>query len=571
MRGAEARSASAVQHASAGVQQHEEKKKQHEFASLASDVCRGQHQRMRASKEHPLANRVLEVGKTACVSLEQWYDGGVAHDESGELIGLRILPPRYGGLTKHRVLLEVTKSHTMIYPVRVDIGEIGADDLKPFTLFHFTHKTSFDKLCAVFQGDEDELQDKVMAILREDYQERTSAPHPLNLKGDAQLSPIEPGKFTKKKDIIHHLFGKEMTGFTRHGHKYKEMADFCFAVRVPASCCVNLQGQISGEACIKLCRDTMEALSRRTQARRQMARERAAKEEAQQRLHEEGKVAKTATARFCNWLCCVGGPAKDHPEFWDDQDDAEADAEAKRNKAARVKEAREVDYWKSSVTHAYMKKHFAEQTAKKETEKEAKKHQTLKKIHAQKAKIKQIEKDNSKTVTVYAGKGGDEEDALTIENSKLAELEAALVGLQEKHESGKTLAIAADKFMRFGHKADEIGEDVAEYGHVAREQMKTRRNADDIFRKPTGRQRGQTGKGKLVAAKDADTDIRSSSTVEGAETPKAKKGVRLNAVVEVQNLEDGEGEKEQEEESEEEDDEEKAKKRSEASPSVGVA
>mmetsp|Transcript_19372 Transcript_19372/g.41221 ORF Transcript_19372/g.41221 Transcript_19372/m.41221 type:complete len:558 (-) Transcript_19372:47-1720(-) len=368
---------------------------------------------MRAPKNHPQLLHLVQQDKPA-VSLEAWFDGGLMKARASEdeevdedeveifVRGQKLLPPGYRGCTKDCVLAEADRNGIRVWPIRFDVGEISADTKPPWTLYHYTHRHSFEEFMKLFQ-DTDAMQDPqyvtrmMLSQLTADYQDRQPKATPQNPKQEPELMLIEPSRFEGKEEILHGLFGsKQINGFSSHGNRVDSFADFCIAVRVPASACLALQGE-QDKQMVKLCRETLEALYKRSEAKRLAAVEKAQKEEERKAKLEAERKAKR---RGCfSFFCCSGGQ---EPIDWDEVDKARKKKQDGEERLDREK--RHIDHGKNQLFLQWTKEHFVKVQGRKKKEIDDKKAEIKQEANRRAAEAA-AKAEAAKTATAAKNKG----------------------------------------------------------------------------------------------------------------------------------------------------------------------
>eukprot|EP00927_Polykrikos_kofoidii_P026130 TRINITY_DN23321_c0_g1_i1.p1 TRINITY_DN23321_c0_g1~~TRINITY_DN23321_c0_g1_i1.p1 ORF type:complete len:413 (+),score=59.63 TRINITY_DN23321_c0_g1_i1:153-1391(+) len=298
-------------------------------------------------------------------TLEAWFDAGLVTEEHSakfdtgqHLRGKLPLPKSYVGCDDHSILIEAGGSDSVkIWPIRFSLGDETAASIRPWTLYHYTHRASFNAFVDIFSqrsedlsgdpGAEDgasyamaDIRKKLLHQLSEDYLERSPTASIQNPKSEPELMLLEPTKFKTKAEILQNLFGKfTVEGFSNEGVSFATFADFCLAFRVPQSACINLRGTTSDkstnskrqEAMVRICRDKLAAVTARFASQQAML--------AKARKERHNKSS-TSHSRM-SWLgaLCSGTKGKEAPEYWDDvgEKTEEQDQESKKRELTSFK------------------------------------------------------------------------------------------------------------------------------------------------------------------------------------------------------------------------------------------
>jgi len=126
--------------------------------------------------------------------------------------------------------VEAIETGVLVWPVRFDLCELGADTGKPWTLYHYTHKTSFDRFVKSLTEvnaaiNTSQLARLVLDRLLDDFKERDGSVMQQDNKGDVELCIGEPAEFSSKEDIRSIIFkGAERTGYSIYATPWEEFA-----------------------------------------------------------------------------------------------------------------------------------------------------------------------------------------------------------------------------------------------------------------------------------------------------------------------------------------------------------
>lgn len=329
---------------------------------------------MAVAARHTLAAGIDEAKQAP--SLGFWFDAGLLYapadteDDVPHVRGARSLPKGYVGCNKGQLLINTSGSFDItIWPVRFDLGELSVDGIQPWTLYHFTHEASFEQFTRIFAKLSDvpaegQVQDAVgyhvtmhdvrvqfFRQLQADFQERQPTASTANPKGEPELIPVEPVKFTSKQDILYTMFGKEPQGLSKLGHKLNTFAEYCLAFRVPASACHTVAGPAGKYSVVRLSKDTLDTLHRRVENRKLVARQRQEREE--QARAERERMAKKKKNGCASFFACGGNTGSRRSlgaAFTSDEEDDEDGDGGGNRKNKRLEPARErmvIDFLKS--------------------------------------------------------------------------------------------------------------------------------------------------------------------------------------------------------------------------------
>merc|ERR1719174_1099089 len=494
-----------------------------------------------------------------CESLEAWFDTGLVkqvseadasarhsnhskgkhHKASPKqkpsanvktwVTGAKPLPAGYTGCNEQKTLIEVPQNGILAWPIRVSLHS-GVCTKTPWTLYHYTHKESFEKFHAIFHDmgnlDADEFGKMLVQQMQSDYQERVPNPTNINSKGEPQLTTAEPAMFNSKDELLAAVFGKDaVTGYSKQGHPFIEFADYCIAVQVPASACFQNTNQPS-TANVRICRETLEQLERRAAALALEAEQKRKKEaETEEKEEHHDREGRPKRSQGClERLCGLRRPEK--AEFWD---------EVETGKSAKKKD-RELDRWKQRLAKKWLDEHVEEcaaQTAVDFKSKDAmEKHMVEQKAKADQDKRKasrvtqtmQVNRESrssqmsfnfgiTKTLTQMVQK-------FTPDKQKASEEQ------HYRQEANKEVVAASSLFKQVqsaGAVSKQGSQQDSDHneGKVADEHMKRMWRAELIEEKraaPTGTKRKVIKKGQIPKGGLTDAGLKSKSKAKGEGT-----------------------------------------------------
>jgi len=441
------------------------------------------------------------------------------------------LPVGYDGCDDATVLVHVAGLGVEVWPVRIDLGDIEEEGGRhPPTLYHFTHRQSFQHFVGLFSGRQDDDEPmQTMEVFRSvweafhaDFRERSAKATEQNPHNDPELFIVEPARFRSKEEILHSMFGGHYNpnGFSSGGTPCNNFADCCVAVRVSSSVCFPTES-LGNHSLMRLDRHAVEALHLRAEQRAEMAR---LKEEEDEDKQEE----RGGTAGCLSALC--GSGKKE--QSWKDMQRARAKDDRKKAKGEdRVcRDKKIMDVRVVQLTNKWAKEHYAgakklkDETAlvrKKQEEEEASR---LARLEARKAAQKQAA--GGKTATATNRKAGpkfrasdqasdtkEEEvarDNVSITQMLIAKIKVAIYGDPMDKE-------ALSLYKAF--QARELGE--KEFGPQPMMRMKLGRHAAQARAKALAEQHGashsrhgtgHTGETKGSKATSATTATGSKTT-----------------------------------------------------------
>lgn len=313
------------------------------------------------AKGHPQALYLCRLEKPTA-SLEAWFEAGlmkVFDEGQASINGQKMLPEGYRGCTKDSILVEASKSGVKIFPVRLDVGEVGADT-GTRTLYHYTHRGSFDGFLQQWHQAQKSLSatqvsNLIFAHLAADYQEREHIATSVNPKGEPELCAIEPGRFDARRDIRKILFGgSNREGHSLHDTPWEEFADYCIAVRVPATACTpKASHNPEDTSMVIINQETLEALHRREEARRDLVRTRAEEEEAKKQRQEEERSKRAGCLSF------LFGSGRAPDEYWDEQKVTERKKQlAPEGQEIIDRPKRQMDHFKKQLANSWTREHY---------------------------------------------------------------------------------------------------------------------------------------------------------------------------------------------------------------------
>lgn len=322
---------------------------------------------MEPAKDHP--QRIVMTKREMqrpCETLESWFDFGLMkqkpegaaeeHHHKKFVTGARPLPAGYSGCNEGQSLITSDESQIFVWPLRLFLS-LGADEKKPWTLYHYTHQPSFDSFHTTFLDmhnmDLGDAYNALLDLLQRDYQERVPQPTAANTKSEPMLSLEEPIKFATKEDTLHHIFGRKdaaALGYSKQGNKFDTFADYCIAFQLPHSACFENVNQASG-CNVRICRDTLTQMENKAAKEKHEANKKKKKEAAAKDSDDD-----TAKVGCLCRLCGLRRPEKS--EFWDDE----------KGEHARKKKDREVDRWKQRLAKKWLEEHVEETAAKRAKE-----------------------------------------------------------------------------------------------------------------------------------------------------------------------------------------------------------
>jgi len=469
-------------------------------------------------------------------SLESWFNSGLVIENIGEVSGSRPVPAGYRGCTKDFILLEASACGVFVFPVRADVGEVGADNLPPLTLYHYTHKHSFDKFVHLFgyafqYKSASELQKAFYEQLQADYQERVPAPSPQNMKGEPLLTSTEPAKFKSMDDILVYMYGKIPSGFSSSGNSLKSFAEYCIAVRVPASACFPLTGVPN---MFRFCKETLEHLKHRLDSMRETQKEKLSKKSCKkgrgtgQKGTEDN--AEQASASGClSRFCGISGRGK-KAEYWDQ-------VEGKKSQAALSTKFRQVDQWKKRMAKRWVKEHLQEREQSREIElrrvQEEARLAKEKEAKAQ-AKAKPEFKRGIRLDTSDNSKAGASQKTFPMSSFFMRIMQRRDQDGPRDSTSHKEVVGASKVFGLFGAASHAHKHDVElETGKAAAVEVKLRRaGTQTLDKKPIGTKRAESkAKPKRTESEDCDERVQGKNTGQGFMGTRASRGSNAGAGV----------------------------------------
>lgn len=315
------------------------------------------------AENHPARKLNSAVLKQSAASLEAWFDAGVKQvyeDGQTSVNGQRQLPEGYSGFTQDSVLVEAFVPGILVWPVRFDVGEASFDTISPCTLYHYTHRKSFEKFASAWTEERQsmskyEISNVVLSHLSDDFTEREPSQTNENPNGDLEMCTIEPGNFVSKEEILNLLLGsRSLKGVSSQGSLWEDFADFCIAVRVPGSACLaRTRRGTEDRTMVLLSKQTLEVLNKRSEFRRNIEKKHA--QEKKQKLQQH--KTKARSGGFLTFLCC--GSSKDPPpEFWDDEDLSKKKKQLANGREVVDRPKREIDFQKQKLRKTWTQEHF---------------------------------------------------------------------------------------------------------------------------------------------------------------------------------------------------------------------
>ncbi|CAE8607135.1 unnamed protein product [Polarella glacialis] len=306
-------------------------------------------------KNHPLLDQ-WDIKAKPARTLEDWFAAGLhisGDDDEAYVEGALKLPDGYTGCDKSGITVFWPLAELCIWPICLDFGE--DNDGGPLrTLYHYTHKKSFDNFASIVQGAQAESKSDylvhLMKQLQDDYQERVPRPTTTNRKGEPELLEASPSAFDSNREVLLALFDDNVpTGFSLLGTKFDTFAQCCVAFQVSASVCLTvLSGHPKGAA-MRLDKQALAKLNKLAEQRRD--HEQKKKEAEAERKKRERKAA--------SWGCLgrlCSGNTEAMPEYWDELEagDPAEDTRVKRDR-------REIDKRVEQLSQNFYKEHFANQ------------------------------------------------------------------------------------------------------------------------------------------------------------------------------------------------------------------
>lgn len=478
---------------------------------------------MMPAKNHPQRLVMIEREKMKpAENLEAWFEIGLVkhtteakghHKPKPYVTGGRPLPPGYTGCNAEATLVQSGDNGILIWPIRVSL-HLRICEKKPWTLYHYCHQASFEAFHQVFHEistlEEEAAQKKLLDLMQKDYQERVPNPTNINVKGEPQLTTMEPIRFGNKTEALNMIFGKEaITGYSKQGNRHDQFADYCIAVECPASACFQNTSQPS-KANVRICRETLEQLQRRAEA---VAAEEARKAKENGGDDTEGaethEGAQKKSVGCLARLCGVRRPEK--VEFWDEVEPT--------HKSSKKKD-REMDRWKQRLAKKWLDEHVmecAQEAAKQHrTKDEEERYQTEQRALAERAKRTHGKVDHAMQVNEMK-KGPTINFGITKTINQLIarftpDKTQKLAEIHYRQEANREVVQASALFRTGKNKGStsSLHDDVNE-GRVADEHMKRMWRAVEQEEKknaPTGTKRKviDKKKAKAMAAEAAAKD-----------------------------------------------------------------
>jgi len=183
-------------------------------------------------------------------SLLDWFDQGLDLS-SGYITGVVPLPGEYTGATKKNALIWQKEAQILVWPVRVDIGNLeesptdNSEALRPpVTLYHLTHEASFRKFVEIFSSKQ-RVAMNLLELIQEDYTARRRFDQ-LGFMTDFVCTPQEPALMSPQHEVFFNTFGAHVPiGHIRskdadehaNGADAAQLSDCCdyaIPIRVPA-------------------------------------------------------------------------------------------------------------------------------------------------------------------------------------------------------------------------------------------------------------------------------------------------------------------------------------------------